>query len=235
MFEQAAVWVVLLHAATAVAQTGGAAPRGSGTGVATSSTAPEQTEAIDRFCDGLSPMTKEKARRRLFGLSREGGWVEFKREPDLSAAVRAEHVFEIAQVWPREDGATAVSMRFCSRSGDWCHFVEYCFRADGTLARLNSTLNTFNAVDKDPEKDGNGASRQRDRYFDASGKQIKVRKRVLDLKTKRPSPTLQVMDEEPIHKERIYKTAAALPFSALLKGQRVAQPSVAPDGSSPRR
>jgi hypothetical protein len=137
--------------------------------------------------------------------------------------VRAEHVFDIAQVWPREDGATAISMSLTSGSGDWFHFVEYCFRADGTLARLNSTLNTFNAVDKDPEKDTDGASRQRDRYFDASGKQIKVRKRVLDLKTKRPAPTLQVMDDE----EPIYKTAAALPFSALLKG-RGAQPGVAP-------
>lgn len=221
MFEQAAVWVVLVHAATAEAQIGGAAQRGSGTGVATSSTTSGPTEAIDRFCDGLIPMTKQTARRRLFGLFQEGDigkgrWVEFKREPDLNAAVRAEHVFEIAQVWRREDGATAVSMRLTSRSGDWFHFVEYCFRADGTLARLNSTLNTFNAVDEDPEKDVGGASRRRDRYFDASGKQIKVRKRVLDLQTKRPAPTLQVMDDE----EPICETAAALPFSALLKGLR---------------
>ncbi len=181
-------------------------------------------------------MTKEKALRRLFGSFREGDigkgrWVEFKREPDLNAAIKADHVFDIAQVWSREDGAIAVSMRLSSGSGDWFHFVEYCFRADGTLARLNSTLNTFNAVDKDPEKDVSGASRRRDRYFDASGKQIKVKKRVLDLQTKRPAPSLQVMDDE----EPIYKTAAALPFSALMKKHGAAQLGVAPGGASPRR
>ena len=43
-------------------------------------------------------MTKQKA-GRLFGFVQEGDideahWVEFKREPDLNAAVRAEHVFD---------------------------------------------------------------------------------------------------------------------------------------------
>jgi hypothetical protein len=30
-----------------------------------------------------------------------------------------------------------------SSSGEWGHFVDYCFRADGTLALTRSTLNTF--------------------------------------------------------------------------------------------
>jgi hypothetical protein len=172
-------------------------------------------------------MTKDDARRRLFGLVKKRGWVEFKREPDLKAAVKAERVFDVAWVWSSEDGAIAVSMTHTSPSGDWFHFVEYCYRTDGTLARLNSTLNTFNAVDKDPEKDVNGARRERDRYFDAMGKQIKVSKRVLDLKTKRPAPTLQIMDDA----ESIYRTTTALPFSGLLKSQGAAQPGE----PSPRR
>ena len=226
MLKQAAMWALLLRVSTAAAQTGGAAP----------SSVSGPTQAIDQFCDGLSPMTKDKARRRLFGLFRKGDvgkgrWIEFKREPDLNAAVKAERVFDIAQVWSRDDGATAVSMRLGSGSGDWLHFVEFCFRSDGTLARLNSTLNTFNAADKDPDKDVSGASRERDRYFDASGKQIKVTKRVLDLETKRPAPTLQVMDDQ----EPIYKTTAALPFSNLLRARAAAQPGVAPDGAAPHR
>jgi hypothetical protein len=188
-------------------------------------------QAIDQFCDGLQVMTTEKKGRRLFGVFQEdnyskGRWVEFKRERDLNAAVKQDHVFDIAQLWSREDGAIAVSMRLSSASADWFHFVEYCFRADGTLARVNSTLNTFNAADKDPEKDVSGASRERDRYFDASGAQIKVRRRVLDLKTKRPAPTLRVMDDA----EPIYKTAAALPFHGLLKSRH---PAVNPAGTLP--
>jgi hypothetical protein len=220
MSQQVVGLVVLLHAAAVAAQT--------------SSTTAGQTEDIDRFCDGLVPITKDKTRRLLFGLVQKsdydkGRWAEFKRESDLNGAVKAGRVYDLAQVWSREDGATAVSIRLSSASGDWFHFVEYCFRADGTLARLNSTLNTFNAVY--PEKDDVGATRERDRYFDARGKQIKVTKRVLDLKTKRPAPTIQFMDD----KEPIYKTAAALPFFRLLKAHGAARPGLAPDGASPRR
>ncbi|MEP6652089.1 MAG: hypothetical protein ABJA82_01955 [Myxococcales bacterium] len=182
-------------------------------------------------------MTLEKKHRRLFGLFSKdehdkGRWIEFARQHDLDAAVKEEHVFEVAQVWSREDGAMAVSMRFSSGSGDWFHFVEYCFRTDGSLARVNSTLNTFNAVDKDSEKDVNGASRERERYFDPSGKQIKVNRRVLDLQTKKPTSSLQIMDDQ----EPIYRNATALPFFHLLRSQRgAAQPGFAPDGASPRR
>ena len=179
-------------------------------------------------------MTKGKKRRRLFGLfsetpHRKGEWIEFAREADLNAAVKEEHVFDVAQVWSREDGATAIWMRLTSGSGDWFHFVEYCFRSDGTLARVNSTLNTFNAVDKDPEKDVNGASRRRERYFDGTGTQIKVSRRVLDLETKRPAPTLQIMDDD----EPIYKKVSALPFYRLLKSQSGAAHGAVTHGFTP--
>lgn len=192
-----------------------------------STEASEATRTIDKFCDGLAPMTKVKERRRLFGLFEKdqhdsGRWIEYKRQAELDVAVKAGHVYDVAQVWSREDGAIAVSMSLTSGSGDWIHYVEYCFRSEGTLARTNSTLNTFNAVDKDESKDVNGASRQRDRYFDGSGKQVKVVKRLLDLKTKLPAPTLQIQEAD----EPIYKTAAALPFYSLLKGRGAAQPGV---------
>lgn len=234
MKELLASWTVLLHLGQASAQVAGTARAG-----AVRVTHPLATSAaeknIDRFCDGLVPMTK-KGSGRLFGLVQKddyekGRWSEFMRESDLKAAAEAERVFDVARVWSRADGAIAVTMTLTSGSGDWFHLVEYCFRADGTLARMNSTLNTFNAVDKDPEKDVSGASRYRKRHFDGTGKQISVTKRILDLQTKRPAPTLQVMDDD----EPIYKTANALPFFALLKVRGAAQPGVAPDGASPRR
>jgi hypothetical protein len=210
-----------LYATVALAQGDGGAHAGSGRAVATSPTTLAPTVIIDQFCDGLVPMTKEKNRRRLFGLMQKddhrGDWVEFRREQDLNAATREELVFDVAQVWSREDGATAVSMRFTSGSGDWFHFVEYCFRTDGTLARLHSSLNTFNAAYKDPNKQVDGAIRERERYFDASGRQIKVTKQVLDLHNKRPAPDLLIMDDE---KEPIYKAASALPFPSRREGGR---------------
>jgi hypothetical protein len=186
-------------------------------------------KAINQFCDGLAPMTKKKERRRQFGLFQKdeedsGRWVEFKQEAELQAAVKELQVYEVAQVWSREDGALAIWMTLTSGSGDWVHFVEYCFRADGTLARMNSTLNTFNVEDADENKEVNGASRKRDRYFDVDGKQVKARTRITDLKTKRPAPTLQIMDEE----EPIYKTPASLPFHDLLKGHGDVNSGAAP-------
>jgi hypothetical protein len=237
MLERVIGWTVLLSTTVSVAQAGDRTSADMARPVAPSAAYSGAVETIDQFCGGLRPMTLEKKRRRLFGLFSKddhdkGSWIEFARESDLNAAVKEEHVFDLAQVWSREDGATAVSMRLSSGSGDWLHFVEYCFRSDGTLARANSTLNTFNAVDKDPEKDVKGASRERERYFDASGTQIKVSRRVLNLQTKRPAPTLQVMDDE----EPIYKKTTALPFSHLLGSpRRAAQPGVAPAGAAPRR
>jgi hypothetical protein len=237
MSELMMVWLISLLATVAPAQSDGGARTGAGPAVVTPSTTPAQTEMIDQFCDGLVPMTKEKKSRRLFGLLQKderdkGAWTEFKREQDLNAAIEKEWVLDMAQVWSREDGAMAVSMRFTSGSGDWFHFVEYCFRGDGTLARLHSSLNTFNAAYKDPNKEVNGAIRERERYFDSGGKQIKVTKRILDLHSQRPAPTLEIMDDE---KEPIYKAAAALPFHRLLKAHDAAHPGVAPGGASPRR
>ena len=193
-------------------------------------------KAIDKFCDGLVPLTKVKARRRLFGLFSpdshlRGDWIEFKRQADLDVAVRSERVFDTAQMWSRKDGAIAISMRITSGSGDWFHYVEYCFRVDGTLARENSTLNTFNAIDDERAGEENGATRERDRYFDTRGNQLKVSQRVLDLKTKEPRPTMQYMDDE----EPIYKTVAALPFYAPMNERDTTHTGVAPAGTPPRR
>jgi hypothetical protein len=220
-------WVAGLVVTAAVGVAAAVEPAGQNRDGTPSTEVAGATKAIDKFCDGLVPMTKLKERRRLFGHFEKdqydkGRWVEYKGQAELDTAAKAGHVYDVAQVWSREDGAIAVSMSLTSGSGDWIQYIEYCFRSDGTLARTNSTLNTFNAVSKDEFKDVNGASRQRDRYFDGSGKQVKATKRLLDLKTKRPDPTLQFMESD----EPIYKTAAALPFFSLLKERSAAQPGV---------
>lgn len=236
MLSAVSGWIVVLVATVVVGKAGAGERPGESHASAPSTDVARAIKAIDKFCDGLVPMTKRKERRRLFGLVQKdqhdsGGWIEFTRQDQLEAAVKADHVYDVAQVWSREDDAIAISLSLSSGSGDWVQYVEYCFRPDGTVARTHATLNTFNAVSKDEFKDVNGASRQRDRHFDGSGKQVKLSKRLLDLKTKRPDPTLQFMEAD----EPIYKTASALPFHGLLKGRSTAQPGVAPDGASPRR
>lgn len=176
-------------------------------------------QAIDQFCAGLAPMTRHLNRGRLFGLLDDrGDWVEFKRDADMDVEVEANRVHDMARVWSRSHGGVVVWMRPSTPSGAWSHFIQYCFRSDGTLAQVHSTLNTSHVADKDPDKEGIGASRVRIRYFDASGKQLKVSRRIRDLNTGRPAPTLQITDDE---SEPIYKTVQELPFHRLLNGESV--------------
>ena len=179
----------------------------------------EPLSTIDQFCDGLQWTTKMKARRRLFGLFQKdahakGRWIEFSLGGELDAEVKSDRVSDVAQVWSRGDGAMATSTRISSRHGDWIHYVEHCFRADGVLARAHATLNTVQAWDDDSGKVVAGATRERDHYFDDAGREIAVLTRVLDFQTKQPAPTLRLMDYE----ERIYKVVGSLPFYSLLKG-----------------
>lgn len=66
-------------------------------------------------------------------------------------------------------------------------------------------------MNKDEFKDMNGASRRRDRYFDRSGRQVKVTKRLLGLERNLPDPTLLFLesDEPMTGPPRLY------PFSIL--------------------
>jgi hypothetical protein len=174
--------------------------------------------SIDTFCESLLRVTKGRVGRRVFGLYQRddndpGTWKEFKQDADLAVAVKAGHVFDAAQVWTREDGAVTVSRRLNSDSGDWMQFVESCFRPEGTLARQVATLNTFEAADRDPNKEVSGATRERTRYFDAAGKQLRVTSRILDLETKLPAPKIRFGDEI----EPVVKTVSALPFAPFLR------------------
>lgn len=210
---------------------GGGRGRGGGQAPPSSSRVPESIEAIDGFCDDLGGMARMRARRRLFGLLHadahdRGRWIEFQRGGDLAGAVQSDHLFDIAQVWSRDDGARAVSLKLTRGSGDRARhiFVDYCFRADGTLARMHSTRDILVTADHDGAKESRGATRERERYFDPTGHETKVGARVLDLATKLPAPTMEVTDDD--GEELIYGTVATLPFYDILVTPRGAEPSV---------
>ena len=92
-------------------------------------------------------------------------------------------------------------MYFQSDSGDWSQDVEYCFRADGTLARLVGALSSF-AADIEGE---------RTIYFDArGGVLLSTRgKRALRRSRTRRCRRWTILDTPPI-----YPTVASLPFLA---------------------
>src|SRR5262249_44586595 len=82
----------------------------------------ERLNAIDRFCDQLGPMTKQ-TQGRLFGLFgetryREWTWHEYT-DADAVERLVGDQVFDVANVWTRDDGAVALSWTIDTPSGDW--------------------------------------------------------------------------------------------------------------------
>lgn len=192
------------------------------TSVARSAQSPSflaSVEAIEGLCEKASAFAKKsESTVRIFAdvsdpydrSSREE-WREFKNAPELQRANKESQLCTEAFVWGTEDFAF-VSMFFTSPSGDWAHYVDYCFRQDGSLARSESTLNTFNV--HHPEDDNAGpVSRIRTKHFENTGPSIRTQSKVIDLKSKKPAPKVSLMDQD----EPIFRNIRELPFIALLK------------------
>jgi hypothetical protein len=147
-------------------------------------------------------------------------WDSFSTEAQLKTAVESGEVSDRAYVWKMDDGILVLwvlTSRPGDRSGDWTHYLNYCFRADGTLARSTSRLNTFNLLDGGP------VSIERKRYFDVSGRQVGF-SGLIDLTTGKPAPELEDMFRD--HDEPQVRRIDSLPFSGLLHS--AAQHGVAP-------
>lgn len=180
---------------------------------------------IEQRCRAAAGKTKTKPDRvfadtseKVGSRSGEGSWREFP-SPDALKGVGEDGAPNTqAFVWRFADGVVFVQLFFQSGSGDWAHFADHCFRPDGTLARVESTLNTFNAglLDEEFEK-GNegGVSRIRTKYFGQDGRLLRKTSRLLDLATRKPIKR-SFMDQDDI----IYKAMSTLPFYRLLAPER---------------
>ena len=117
-------------------------------------------------------------------------------------------VYQIADVWVEGGRVLFVNIDSTSPSGDWFRYDYYCFRRNGTLAKVLGNLNTFYA-------DGGGVSVFRDLYYDVSGVEIASSTQVVDLQTQKPRPSATYKDTPLL----IYKTAKELPFLKLIDVQ----------------
>jgi len=135
----------------------------------------------------------------------QGEWREFRDSADLKGATEEGAPNTQAFVWRFPDGVLFVQMFFQSHSGDWAHYADHCFRADGSLARVTDTVNTFNAGLLDEEfETGNdgGVSRVRIKYFSSDGTLLKKKSRLLDLETRKPVKR-SFMDQDDVAYRRI--------------------------------
>jgi hypothetical protein len=182
-------------------------PKSASLASAHANTRATQTGA-DALCDSLTAVTKESG-GRIFGLPPGIGanWREYRDSAELEKALGKSEVLQKATLWARKDGAAAVKAVEDPMSGDWSQAVDYCFRPDGSLARTESILITFDTLDEIKE----GVERIRVRYFDLKGREVAHREDVKNLKSRQPAK--RVFADQA---EQVYRTVSDLPFATLL-------------------
>jgi hypothetical protein len=130
-------------------------------------------------------------------------WREFKTEQEREKAGTGDNLAQNAFLWMRDGKIAGASFTLQSPSGDWVHYVMYYFRPDGTLAKSDSTLNTFRGDITVIRQD----------YYNSKGIMLKGTTHCKDLKTQKSRPCGQY-EEQPVPS---YKNIRELPFYSLLK------------------
>jgi hypothetical protein len=174
--------------------------------------APTVAAADRKACEEASAWAKaHHGNGRLFGgtwrdSSRTLAWREFASQGDLDK-VAGGTVFNVAGVWTAPAGILFVQTEAWSSSGDWRMYVDYWFRASGSVARTASELRFLpsNVIARQTvEYDGNGHQTNRaDHYYD-----IHTERELKELDEEARDWRTKIMV--------VYKRAADLPFYKIL-------------------
>jgi len=172
-----------------------------------------EVKTLDAYCKSIDALAKKRKTPELVFADVSGltdkteKWSSFASEKALDKFREKSETYSIAYNWKKNGKIVVSNFTLFSGSGDWVKYVYHYFREDGTLARVESELRTFN---------GDYIVNRR-RYFDRSGKLIHKTEKYLDLTTKKPKkPEGGVMGDDPKETD-YYKTTSKLPFVHLLK------------------
>lgn len=141
--------------------------------------------AIEAYCKELDGFKKRNPNRaRFFGdvssWDQSGmtlhapapKWKEFKSRKARESANTGDNLYDVADVWIKDEKVVLAEFWFGSPSGDWSQSVIYYFRDDGTLAKMQSTYAGFN-LNPFPNREEFGARLVQTRVYDANGKRLR--------------------------------------------------------------
>lgn len=136
-------------------------------------------------------------------------WRKFKSTKELDAFREKTETYTVAYNWRTNSKIVSSVFTVFSPSGDWAQYVTHYFRPDGSAAKVNTEMRTFNG----------DYIIIREYYFDARGKLLKKTAKYLDLTTKKPKkPTAEMADEKSdFFKSDYYKKVSVLPYYSLTK------------------
>jgi hypothetical protein len=136
-------------------------------------------------------------------------WRSFASPKALERFRKRSETYIVAYNWLDGGTISASNFTFFSASGDWVKYVNHYFRADGSLALVESDYRTFNG----------DFMVVRRRYFDPVGRLVSKSVKFLDLKTRKPKDARSgVMGDDP-NEVDYFKKTSKLPFAHLLKGK----------------
>ena len=136
-------------------------------------------------------------------------WRKFKSTKELEAFREKTETYTVAYNWRTNSKIVSSVFTVFSPSGDWAQYVTHYFRPDGSAAKVNTEMRTFNG----------DYIIVREYYFDSRGKLLKKTAKYLDLTTKKPKkPTAEMLDENSdFFKADYYKKVSVLPYYSLTK------------------
>lgn len=170
-------------------------------------------KSIDAYAATIKAFTAKRSTPKLVfaDVSDENSDAPSKYQKFASAKALEKHrdlseVYSIAYVWQKKGKTVAANFTLSSPSGDWVKYNYHLFRADGTLAMVESDYRTFMGDFVVIRK----------RYFDTAGKEIHKTVKIQDLKTRRPKKAPSgIMGDDPDEVD-YYLTTAGLPFADIL-------------------
>ena len=177
------------------------------TGVAKTSPEVQRIEAYCKTAD--AQMKRNPAAVRVFAdvsdatKDEASKWREFKTKAEKQRTKTDSQISSSAKVWRRSGKLIIADFSMETPSGDWTQFITYYFREDGTLAKVDATLNTFH---------GNVRAHQ-SIFYDANGKVLDQTEQYSDLKTQRRLKGKPDFEDQPIPS---YMNVRKLPFASLL-------------------
>ncbi|HMF55860.1 MAG TPA: hypothetical protein VK619_05840 [Pyrinomonadaceae bacterium] len=179
-------------------------------GTLSSAQAAGEIAAIETYSKGIDRYirTHKRSARIFADVSQDetARWREFRTERERDRADTGDNLNENAYVWLRDGKIAGANFTFQSPSRDWAQFVMYYFRQDGTLAKIDSRLNTFY---------GN-MTVKRIRYYDADGHLLKSSVDYFDLQTQKRKRGVADGDfmDRPVP---VYMKVSSLPFYNLVR------------------
>ena len=179
-----------------------------------------EIKRIDAYCKTVDAFTKRYKNPQLiyadtsdYNQNSKPKWRKFASEKALEKFREKSETYSIAYNWRKNGKIVKSNFTLFSPSGDWANYVYHNFRADGTLAKAESEMRTFN---------GDLIIIQ-NFYFNRQGKLLKRSVKYLDLHTQKPiKPTKEFLENRGNFSNDVeyFKKTSKLPFASLLRKKR---------------